>query len=254
MKKTLPFLLLLAMAFACAVVRAQVITRDGRVYEKNIVVGLKGGINALGMQYKVEGVKDSKSFYNPSAIGQDFSNLKGCFKGGVFVERVIPNFSYGLEFLVERTYAKTPKDTIYQASYDSATFASIRVPLKIKFFENKLISPYIFVAPGISTYLSDTIAGKPFNGYSGWNGNQVQWGTRNTISWNFNVVAGVGLQGTVPMGLYEFYVRLEGGYNFGLQNLSPKETKLPERRMKGWEATLGVAFPLFINPSYSWFN
>lgn len=250
MKNILRLLLLLTMALPFASVTAQVITKDSRLMEKNIAIGFKGGVNAMDMAYKNAA---DVNFVNHSALYQGFANLKSCLMGGVYVERVLPRFSYGLEFMVNRTSAKAPENSISYCALDSAAFANIRVPLKMKFLNEKLLSPYIFVAPGVSTYVGDSIVGIDLNGYSFWNGNKVRWGEKNTTPWNLTVTAGAGVEGRIPVGLYEFWVRLEGGYSLGLLNMCPS-TLAFERRTRGWEATIGVAFPLFVNPSYSWFN
>ena len=250
MKNTLRFLLLLTMALPFANVTAQVITKDSRLMEKNIAIGFKGGVNAMDMAYK--NAKDV-GFVNPSALYQGFDNLASCLMGGVYVERVLPRFSYGLEFMVNRASSKAPEKSPNYCALDSAAYANIRVPLKARFLSDKVLSPYIFVAPGMSTYIGDSIMGIDLNGYSFWNGQKVLWGEKNTTPWNLTVTAGAGVEGKIPVGLYEFWVRFEGGYSLGLLNMCPSTLKF-ERRTRGWEATIGVAFPLFINPSYSWFN
>lgn len=194
------------------------------------------------------------SFINHSALYQNpLKQVSGCFIGGIFVERSIPKYSYGIEFMVHGLNAVSKKDKPQYAAQDSAILASIRIPLKVKFLEDKMFSPYVFVAPSIGTYITDTIAGMGFDGYSTWGGNKIQWGKKNTSSVNLNVIAGAGVEGKIPVGLYEVRVRFEAGYNISILNMNASDLNF-KRRMMGWEATLGVAFPLFLNPSYSWFN
>ena len=218
--------------------------------DKNIFVGFKGGITALDMRYS----NSDNSFINHSALYQNpLKKVTSCFIGGIFVERSIPKYSYGIELMVYGLNAASKEDHPHYASNDSAFFACVRIPLKVKFMEDRLFSPYLYVAPSIGTYVSDSIAGVGFDGYSIWGGEAIQWGTKNTRNVNLNVIAGAGVEGKIPVGLYEFRVRFEAGYNFGLLNMNAADLNF-KRRVMGWEATLGVAFPLFLNPSYSWFN
>lgn len=250
MKNSARFLLLLACLAIVTFAKAQYNYKESLVMEKNIFVGFKGGVTAMDMRYS----NSDLSFTNHSVLYQNpIKKVSSCFIGGFFVERSIPRYSYGIEFMVHGLNAVASEEHPHYATQDSAFYACVRIPLKIKFMEDKLFSPYLYVAPGIGTYVSDTIANIGFNGYSIWGGKTVQWGTINTSSVNLNVIAGAGVEGKVPIGLYEIRIRFEAGYNFGLLNMNASDVNF-KRRMMGWEATLGVAFPLFINPSYSWFN
>lgn len=250
MKHNVRLLLLLACTTILSIANAQTIGEESLIMEKNIFIGVKGGVTAMDMQYS----NDNSSFVNHSVLYQHpFQNLSNCLIGGVFVEGSIPRFSLGLEFSFHTMNAVANPDTTHYAMGDSAYFANIRIPFKVKFMENKPVFPYIFITPSIGTYVSDSLVGVGMMSYSTWAGEQVQWGTKNTSALHLSVIAGAGVEGKIPVGLYEVHVRFEAGYNLGILNMNPAELNF-KRRMRGWEATLSVAFPLFLNPSYSWFN
>lgn len=250
MKNRFRYCLVLAFAMLFSLVKAQSIGDESLVMKKNIFIGVKGGVTAMDMQYKNP---NDNGFVNHSALYQGIGNLKGCWTGGFFVERTLPRFSYGVELTLNRLNAISRPEKPHYATQDSAYLASVRIPVRFKFLEDKLISPYIFVAPSIGTYVSDSIGGIGFSNYSVWNGEPVQWGTKNTTSIHLNVLAGAGMEGKIKVGLYEVRARLEVCYNLGLLKMTPKEFPF-ERRTRGWEATIGLAFPLFLNPSYTWLN
>ena len=250
MRNTFRILLLLMLSGAFMSAKAQ---RSSFGVEKlipmrNIYIGIKGGVTAMDMQYKDQ---DGNQYVNQSTLYQDFGNILNYMTGSVYVERTLPNFSYGLELCFSHINAE---DLSAASPYkkDAAFFTGVRIPLKIKLLEDKLFSPYIIVSPGASTYINDTIA-EIFNCISTWNDETVEWNKDNTNSLNFNVTGGLGVEAKIPLMVYEIRARLEVNYNLGLLNMTPKDLEF-ERRMRGWEATIGLAFPLFTNPSYGWFN
>ncbi len=252
MRHTFRILLLLVLSFSLMYAKAQRRVRtENIILEKNIFIGVKGGVAALDMQYK----KDKDTYLNHSALYQGIGNIPSCIMGSVFIERTIPYFSYGIELSLSHINAKTnPKDQSPYAK-DSAFITSVRIPLRMKLLEENLFTPYIIFSPGISTYLNDTIAGISVNSYSKWNGAETKWGKENTKRLNINLIAGIGTDVKIPLMMYEIQARIEVCYNFGLLNLTPKSPDFDfERRMRGWEATIGLAFPLFTNPSYGWLN
>lgn len=248
MRHTFRILLLLVLSFSLMYAKAQRRVRtENLILEKNIFIGVKGGVTALDMQYK----KDKDSYLNHSALYQGI-NIPSCLSGSVYIERTIPYFSYGIELSISHLNAIDPKN---QSPYtqDAAFITSVRIPLRMKLLEERQLTPYIIFSPGISTYLNDTIAGIPFNSYSMWNDVETTWGKDNTKRLNINVIAGIGTDVKIPLMMYEIQARIEVCYNFGLLNMTPKSQDF-ERRMRGWEATIGLAFPLFTNPSYGWLN
>ena len=248
MKNTIRCLMVMAFALSFSFAEAQVIGKESLVMKKNIFIGVKGGITAMDMQYK-----NGNSFVNHSALYQDFfGSLKGSWIGSVFVERTLPGWSYGLEFNFHALYAKSKPEEPHYALQDSAYFANVRIPVKLKFLEDYLFSPYIFMAPEIGTYVSDTTV-ISLCSTSIINGEQMLWGTNNARDLNLNLIAGAGVEGKIQIGLYEIRARFEAGYRLGLLSTTPKDYPF-DRRMRGWEATIGLAFPLFINPSYTWLN
>lgn len=176
-----------------------------------------------------------------------------CWTGGIFVERSLPGWSYGLEFNFNKLLAKSKSEKPNPALQDKAYTANIRIPVKLKFLEDYLFSPYVFAAPEVGTYVSDTIAGLPLCSYSNINGEEMLWGTKNASGLHLNMVAGAGVDAKIQIGLYEFKARFEAGYRLGMLNTMAKDAPF-DRKMRGWEASLGVAFPLFLDPSYQWLN
>ena len=247
MKNTFRCLIVLALALSVSFAEAQVIGKERPVLEKNIYIGFKGGVAAMDMRYKNE---KGDSFVNHTALYQSFGNIIGCLAGGVFVERTLPGWSYGIEFNFNMVNAISRPDKPHYVLQDSAYLANIRIPVKAIFLDDYLFSPYVFAAPEIGTYVSDTTF---VTSQSIINGEVVQWGTKNARSLNLNIVAGVGVDAKIQIGLYEFKARFEAGYRLGLLNTMAKEIPF-ERKTRGWEATIGFAFPLFVNPSYAWFN
>jgi hypothetical protein len=247
MKKIVRCLIVMTFVLSASFAEAQVIGKESLVMKKNIFIGFKGGVSAMDMRYKNE----SNSFVNHTALYQGFANITGCLGGGVFVERTLPGWSYGLELNFNMVNAISKPDKPNFATQDSAYFANIRIPVKLKFAEESLISPYIFVAPEVGTYISDTAI--HLTSHSIINGDAIQWGSKNARSLNMNIVAGLGVEGKIQIGLYEVRARFEAGYRLGLLNTMAKEVGI-DRKMRGWEANIGVAFPLFLNPSYRWLN
>ena len=232
----------------------------------------------MDMKYSYNESIDKDNFINKTAL---FKAPLGCWTGGFFVERTLPGWSYGIEFNLNHLYATekipdNPSKGLKDAqnpSWDSVYFANIRIPVKLKFLEDDMFSPYIFMAPEIGTYISDSIASSiPVFSYSSIDGEQEAWGADNARKLNLNLVAGAGVEGKIQIGLYEIRARFEAGYRLGLLSTTPKyipqdpNTNDPnatppqpeaypfKRMMRGWEATIGLAFPLFLNPSYSWMN
>lgn len=249
MKNTVRCLIALAFTMSVAFAEAQVIGNESLVLKKNIFIGFKGGVAAIDMQYKNG---QNNSFVNHTAMYQGFfSHVNSCLTGGVFVERTLPRWSYGLEFNFNMVNAISRPEKPHSVLQDSAYYANIRIPVKLKFAEEYMFSPYIFVAPEVGTYVSDTSMNIVSSSII--NGGTMQWGSKNTRSFNLNVVAGAGVEGKIQIGLYEFRARFEAAYRLGMLNTMAKEIPF-ERKLRGWEATIGFAFPLFINPSYMWLN
>lgn len=287
MKKTVTTLLLLFIPFICNVTLGQSLGLEKRVSKKNIYITLKGGLADMGMQYSGEKPNGNKtesfSFFNHSALYNAFLNdtismkdvangVTSCYLGGIGAERTLPHFSYGLEVYLSGIKATTTPKKVEKkpeqepnpasnkvsemtvdpdqmiATKDSTIMVHFRVPARVTFLDDYYCSPYLMAAAQVGTYLS--------SGASIWNGQEVEWGDNNTQFLQCSLVAGVGMNANIPAGDYEFRLRLEVCYNLGLNNLN-KMTKMGSindfsRKLKGLEATIGVSFPLFINPSYSW--
>ena len=251
MKKEACFLLFIVLAFFGNTGKAQSFGLEEPIMEKNFFVGVKGGVSALDMMYQMH----DTSFINPSQLYQGPNRIIKHMVAGLVVERSIPNFTYGLELNVSKLSAAPVIDTTKPAplvTRDSCYLVNVRVPIRVRFLEKKLFSPYIVAAPSVGTYFSGKwpLSGTRLDGYSEWNGQEITWGTKNTKNFFFSLYAGIGVEGKIYLDTYQFRLRLEGGYNLGLTNMS--QPQLPERKVRGWEASLGIVFPLLINPSYRW--
>jgi len=261
MKKTIQSILILALLFACPILRAQMIGIESPVQEKNIMIGFKAGVNAMDMAYAITNTNEdlgTTSFTNYSALykGKWLSSLAG----GISVERTLHQGSYGLEFMVTSLNALNTSDEYHFATQDSAFYLNARIPIRAYILRNKKATPYVMVAPELSTYVTaDTIAliNNAVNGYSVWNGHNINWGTKYANTFNFNILVGAGVNYKINLADYQIIARFEAAYKLGLLNTLPKTIDIApdmeiKRMMRGWEATIGLSFPLIKNPSYQW--
>lgn len=249
--------LLWALALSCWSLQAQSI--EDPIMKNNLFLGVKAGVTAMDMAY----TKGNTSFVNHSVLYSNPKNILSCSVAGLTVERSLPGFSYGVECLLTGLNAQSPKVSNGQPDYvrqDSAFFLNVRVPLRLKFLNNQrpdqsvAFHPYVFVAPNVSTYLYAPLSQDlVINGYSVWNGEGIKWGRKNTQFLNLSVVGGLGLESDIEVGMYVIRARFEAAYHYGLLNMAPEALGM-DRKTRGWEATLGVSFPLFKNPHYAWLN
>lgn len=256
MKKSL-FLIVAALVFSWLPMNAQrTIGIESPIMEKNIFVGFKAGVTAMDMAYSVHTTAD-ENFVNHSVLYSNPGKILNCLAGGITVERTLPLFSYGLELMATGVHAIA--DTAHFAELDSAYFLNARVPLRWYILGGKQVSPYLMIAPELGTYFYYEVDSvNAINGYSVWNGHGVDWGTRYTKSLNFNVLAGAGVNVRIDVNDYQFWARFEAAYRMGLMNTVPDKV-FPDkpdmkvvRKMRGWEATISLSFPLFKNPHYQW--
>ncbi len=250
MKKLFISLLLVLFTLPFTCLQAQPIGFEPRVPIKNLYFGIKGGVNATGVRYSgahyntTSHKMEDYSFVNLSTLYK--GDITSCLVGGLTVERTLHHFSYGLEGVVIGLNALS-RDSLTPAEQDSALLVDLRIPIRVRFFEHRLCSPYLVVAPSAGTYLLD--------GRSVWYGTDINWGFKNTRTYHFSVYAGVGVDVKIPLDTYEAKLRVECGWNQGVMSINPKslQSKIgSSRKLEGWEATIGISFPLFDNPSYSW--
>ena len=245
MKKLFVSLLLVMFVIPISFLNAQPIGFEPRVPIKNLYFGVKGGVNATGVRYSgkrlnTDNEKEPYSFVNPSTLYK--GDIVSCLVEGITVERTLHNFTYGLEGVVIGLNALSRDENEVHAKQDSALLVDLRIPIRVRFLEYSACSPFIVIAPNAGTYLY---------GRSVWYDRNIEWGFKNTRTYHFSVYAGIGMDVKIPFDTYEAKLRVECGWNQGVMNLnSNSETGF--RRLEGWEATIGISFPLFSNPSYSW--
>ena len=248
MKKSFLIILTTTMMLSCGLLHAQDFGIESPITEKNIGIGFKGGISAMDMAYNM----GKNSFVNHTVLYQHPEKAIHCFAGGITVERMTPRLSYGVELMLTGLDARKPTDSIRYAESDSAFYAHLRIPVRLNLHQGKRFVPYVFVAPEVSTYLYLPINDKfTINGYSVWNGVGMNWGNKNAAPLNVSVMAGAGVNYKIEVGNYEILARFEAGYQLGLLNTLPNNLGITRKTM-GWEATLGLVFPLFKNPHYTW--
>ena len=253
--KNTNLLLAFAIVFASLSLRAQSI--EDPVLKNNLFVGFKGGVTAMDMAYQ----KGNTSFVNHSILLSNPKNVLSCMVAGITVERSLTGFSYGVECLLTGLNAQSSGDGQFEyVQQDSAFFVNVRVPVRVKFFNKQkpdravAFHPYVFVAPNVSTYVYAPLSNDLIvNGYSVWNGEGIDWGNKNTNFLNLSVIGGIGVESDIEVGLYVIRARFEAGYHYGILNMAPESLGL-DRKTRGLEATLGVSFPLFRNPHYTWLN
>ena len=255
MKKLIISLFLVGLLLPLTQANAQSFGLERRVPLKNLYLGAKVGTNALGMRYTNMVEKDKVVISNPSALWQ--GEWLGCLIGGITVERTLPHFSYGLEGVIMGLDAKAPDTLNPTVKMDSAWLIDIRVPIRVRFFEDYACSPYLVLAPCVGSYLTIPRAG--VNGHSEWNSMPVEWGKNNIKTHHVSLLAGIGMDVKIPIGNYEAKLRIEGNYQLGISNLLPEKKDIEKtgvgqasRKTRGFEATVGICFPLFSNPHYSW--
>lgn len=259
MKKSIQFLVVAVLLFASLPLKAQIIGIESPIREKNLFIGFKFGVSAMDAAYtRTINNKTKDQFVNHSILYQrpDSLQILNCLAAGITLEHTLPYFSYGLDLMVTGINAQQNEaDTTFRfATQDSAFFLHARVPVRFYFLKEKPVMPYLMLAPDFSTYVHYGNESFAINGYSEWNEYDIKWGSRNARAFHLNLVAGAGMVVKINVGDYQMWGRFEAAYNLGLLNTVKGFAEGIEitRKMRGWEATIGLSFPLFKNPSYSW--
>lgn len=199
---------------------------------KNTYIGVKAGLNVQGIEYKGDGISSNTE----TAI----LNIPNNIMGGIFVERSLPRYSYGMEL----NYAgMASKNSIERGTQTTnlthrAEFLTVRTPLRFKLIADKAITPYVFVAPCLGTYESVLDSCHTQMGNT-----DVTWGTLNMIDFHVSCIAGAGIDGKLTMGGYHVLLRLEGAYNYGIRDIWVSNEAI-RGYLRGWEASISIAFPL----------
>ncbi len=216
MKKSILFL------FCILVCAGQLSAQKGTTRKKSfaitnskaVIVGLKGGVDFAGMSYTSA---DLKSF------GQDLYVRPA---GGVFVEiPVSRSFAIGADFMYQGRGVKlnylNGGDERYPVNYTiSSNYFDLRIPLTYRFLTDKMVNPYVFVAPDFSMLTGGTISLDQKSNLSGEEDlNQtIDIGDANMRPYSISAILGVGARMNLNFTQFALVLKLDVAYNLGLVN------------------------------------
>lgn len=262
MKKSILFLFCI---LACGQLFAQRSTTRGNRFaitnSKAVIIGLKGGVDMADMSYTLSALKSlNKDMYLRPA-------------GGVFVEfPVTRSFAIGADIMYQGRGVKlnyfNGGDERYPVNYQiSSNYVDLRIPFTYRFLTDKMINPYVFLAPDFSMLTGGTISLDQKSNLSGEEDmNQtIDIGDANMRPYSISAIAGVGARMNLNFSEFAIVVKLDVAYNLGLVNTySDKEmnhgfgnqpynenivninayTEIGERFNRGLEVMLSVGLPL----------
>ncbi|MBQ6083676.1 MAG: outer membrane beta-barrel protein [Bacteroidales bacterium] len=227
------------------------------------VVGIKGGLTSYNMVF-------SNEQYN-KLPGESVSNPGF----GVFFEYPIayfPCLSVGAELMmIERGMRKTFDYRGYIKEIDEidAKYFDLRIPVTYYFYDYHLINPYVFVAADMAFSYGGFISKTFPDGQLPDHSVDISKSDAVIASLDISVLAGLGLRCKIRTTTYDFFVKIDGGYNFGLLNTFSKNNGVPvdvyaysfdkndTRKNRGLEFMISFGFPLKSkidnDPCRSWF-
>lgn len=221
------------------------------------IIGLKGGLTSYDMKF-------SDKDYN-KLNGKSISSIGY----GVFVEypsKRINGLSVGAEvMLVEKGYfkefnARPNGVNIKKTEQIDAKYCDIRIPVSYRFLPEKRINPYVFVAPDLSFCYGGTQKHEfPDNNELQTQSVDLSKSDAVLTQTDISVVAGIGLRFNIPINRNVYVIKLDGAYNFGLNNVkSQQDSKYANVHAwysedkeswnnKGYEIMLSIGIPLIFN-------
>lgn len=181
---------------------------------KAVIVGLKGGVDLAGMSYTSSELKSlSQDLYlRPAA--------------GLFVEFPLSkSFAVGADFLYQGRGMKVNYfnggDERYPVNYKiSSNYFDLRIPLTYRFLTEKMVNPYVFLAPDFSMLAGGAISLDQKSNLSGEaEMNQtIDIGEANMRPYSVSAIFGVGARLNLNFRQFALIMKLDVAYNFGLVN------------------------------------
>lgn len=155
MKKSILFLFCIFICVEPLFAQGGMMQRRNRnliTNSKAVIVGFKGGVDLAGMSYTSSELKSlSQDMYlRPAA--------------GLFVEFPLSkSFAVGADFLYQGRGVKVNYynggDERYPVNYQiSSNYFDLRIPLTYRFLTEKMLNPYVFLAPDFSMLTGGTIS------------------------------------------------------------------------------------------------
>lgn len=226
-------ILLLSIGFEAS---AQIIGRNvpaprwkDPIPQKNTYIGIKGGVNMVGLVYQGKNLPTMYDFSLP--------RIPEHLIGGIFAERSLPKYSYGFE--LDYLFIASGSEDYHL--YDTAQIVTARIPLRLKIGSNEGFTPYIFAAPTLSTCQNIIDSTCCITHYGS---TEMLWGIRNTKEFDFGVTAGIGFDSKIQMRYYHILVRAEAAYNYGIRDMFNEHFFENKRYLRGLEASISIGFPL----------
>jgi len=181
---------------------------------KAVIIGLKGGVDMVSMNYTLSTLSSAKQSL--------------CLRpaGGIFAEFPLSkSFSIGVDAMyqgrgVNMTYYDHG-DERYPVNYKiSSNYFDLRIPFTFRFIPEKLVNPYIFVAPDFSLLGGGKISldqtASPY-GNSGLK-ETIDIGDANMKSYSISAIAGVGARFNLNFKQFALVIKIDAAYNFGFVN------------------------------------
>lgn len=187
--------------FILAVSFLSVYAQETESSERSFVIGARAGIGIFDMRYSSDDVSIYRHHYGVREQIGLFAEYDYLWKG----------FSVGLDFLYSpRGVNLTWQDIDYRLrSY----YLDLRIPISYTFLRDKIIQPYVVVAPSVNF-----VAGGHVNYSSFYTNASVDFSKANFRPVDFSMFFGAGVKAPIAVGNQTLYVGGEFGYNLGFCN------------------------------------
>lgn len=232
-----------------------------------------GTSHKKGKIVPIAGLKLGYTSYDMKFSDKDYDKLPGksvnALGYGLFVDfplQVVNGLSVGVEaLLVEKGYSKEfnarPNGiNVAKKEAINAKYLDIRIPVSYRFLPDKMINPYVFVAPDLSFCYGGTQKHE-FPDNSDYPSNSVNLSKTDAVlsQSDISFLAGIGIRFNITVKRNVYVVKLDGAYNFGLTNVkSQKDGEFANVhawysedkdtwKNKGFELMLSVGIPLIFD-------
>ena len=187
--------------FILAVSFLSVYAQETESSERSFVIGARAGIGIFDMRYSSDDVSIYRHHYGVREQIGLFAEYDYLWKG----------FSVGLDFLYSpRGVNLTWQDIDYRLrSY----YLDLRIPISYTFLRDKIIQPYVVVAPSVNF-----VVGGHVNYSSFYTNASVDFSKANFRPVDFSMFFGAGVKAPIAIGNQTLYVGGEFGYNLGFCN------------------------------------